>query len=56
MNNKEDFLSKILKRGSFLLIKTRENIYSNTSLMNSFLEELENLLQLGFNNIEIGWS
>ncbi len=57
MNNKEDFLSKILKRGSFfLLIKPGENIYSNTSIRNSFLEELESLVQLGLKNIEIGWS
>ena len=57
MNNKEDFLSEILKRGSFfLLIKPGENIYSNTSIRNSFLEELESLVQLGLKNIEIGWS
>jgi len=57
MNNKEDFLSEILKRGSFfLLIKPRENIYSNTSLRNSLLEELESLVQLGLKNLEISWS
>ena len=57
MNNKEDFLYEILKRGSFfLLIKPGENIYSNTSIRNSFLEELESLVQLGLKNIEIGWS
>ena len=57
MSNKEDFLLEILKRGSFfLLIKPGENIYSNTSIRNSFLEELESLVQLGLKNIEIGWS
>ncbi|MBO8218434.1 bifunctional 4-hydroxy-2-oxoglutarate aldolase/2-dehydro-3-deoxy-phosphogluconate aldolase [Prochlorococcus marinus] len=57
MNNKEDFLSEILKRRSFfLLIKPVENIYSNTSIRNSFLEELEILVKLGLKNIEIGWS
>jgi len=57
MNNKEDFLSEILKRRSFfLLIKPVENIYSNTSIRNSFFEELESLVKLGLKNIEIGWS
>ena len=57
MNNKEDFLSEILKRGSFfLLLKPEENIYSNTLIRNSFLEELEILVELGLKNIEIGWS
>ena len=57
MNNKEDSFSKILKKGSFfLLIKPEENIYSNTSLRNSFFKELESLVKLGLKNIEISWS
>ena len=56
MNNKEDFLSEILQRESFFTINPVENIYSNTSIRNSFLEELESLVQLGLKNIEIGWS
>ena len=57
MNNKEDSFSDILKTESFfLLIKPEDNIYSNTSIRNSFFEELENLVKLGFKNIEISWS
>ena len=57
MNNKGDFFSEILKTDSFfLLIKPEDNIYSNTSIRNSFFEELENLVKLGLKNIEISWS
>jgi len=48
MNNKEDSFSECLKIDSFfLLIKPEDNIYSNTSIRNSFFEELENLVKLG---------
>ena len=57
MNNKEDSFSEFLKTESFfLLIKPEDNIYSNTSIRNSFFEELENLEKLGLKNIEISWS
>jgi len=57
MNNKEDSFSVYLKNESFfLLIKPEDNIYSNTSIRNSFFEELENLIKLGLKNIEISWS
>ena len=57
MNNKEDSLSEILKKESFfLLIKPEDNIYSNTSIRNSFFKELESLVKLGLKNIEISWS
>jgi len=57
MNNKEDSFSDYLKIESFfLLIKPEDNIYSNTSIKNSFFEELENLVKLGLKNIEISWS
>ena len=57
MNKKEDSFSEILKKGSFfLLIKPENNIYSNTFIRNSFLEELESLVKLGLNNVEISWS
>ena len=57
MNNKEDSFSEFLKAESFfLLIKPEDNIYSNTSIRNSFFEELENLVKLGLKNIEISWS
>ena len=57
MNNKEDSFSEYLKIESFfLLIKPEDNIYSNTSIRNSFFEELENLVKLGLKNIEISWS
>jgi len=43
MNNKEDSFSEFLKNESFfLLIKPEDNFYSNTSIRNSFFEELEN--------------
>ena len=57
MNSKEDSFSEYLKIESFfLLIKPEDNIYSNTSIRNSFFEELGNLVKLGLNNIEIGCS
>ena len=57
MNNKEDSFSDFLKMESFfLLIKPEDIIYSNTSIRNSFFEELENLVKLGLKNIEISWS
>ena len=57
MNNKKDSFSELLKMQSFfLLIKPEDNIYSNTSIRNSFFEELENLVKLGLKNIEISWS
>ena len=57
MNNKKDSFSEFLKRGSFfLLVKPEDNIYSNSSLRNSFFEELESLIKLGLKNIEISWS
>ena len=57
MNNKEDSFSELLKKESFfLLIKPEDDIYSNTSIRNSFFEELENLIKLGLKNIEISWS
>ena len=57
MNNKEDSFSELLKTESFfLLIKPEDNIYSNTSIRNSFFEELDRLIKLGLKNIEISWS
>jgi len=57
MNNKKDSFSEFLKKDSFfLLIKLEDNIYSNTSIRNSFFAELENLVKLGLKNIEISWS
>jgi len=57
MNNKEDSFSEFLNKDSFfLLIKPEENIYSSTSLRNSFFKELESLVKLGLKNIEISWS
>ena len=57
MNNKEDSFSEFLKTDSFfLLIKPEDNIYSNTSIRNSFFEELGSLIKLGLKNIEISWS
>jgi len=57
MNNKGDSFSEYLKIESFfLLIKPEDNIYSNTSIRNSFFAELENLVKLGLKNIEISWS
>jgi len=57
MNIKEDsFYDLLLKESFFLLIKPEDNIYSNTSIRNSFFEELERLVKLGLKNIEISWS
>ncbi len=57
MNFKEDSFSDLLLRDSFfLLIKPEDNIYSNTSIRNSFFKELERLVKLGLKNIEISWS
>jgi len=57
MNNKKDSFSEFLKTESFfLLIKPEDNIYSNTSIRNSFFEELGSLVKLGLKNIEISWS
>jgi len=57
MNIKEEFFLELPKKESFfLLIKPEDNIYSNTSIRNSFFEELENLVKLGLKNIEISWS
>jgi len=57
MNIKEDSFSDLLLKDSiFLLIKPEDNIYSNTSIKNSFFKELESLVKLGLKNIEIGWS
>ncbi len=57
MYTKQDSFSELLKTESFfLLIKPEDNIYSNTSIRNSFLEELESLVKLGLKNIEISWS
>jgi len=57
MDIKEDSFSDLpLKESFFLLIKPEDNIYSNTSIRNSFFEELENLVKLGLKNIEISWS
>jgi len=57
MNIKEDSLSDLLLRDSFfLLIKPEDNIYLNTSIRNSFFEELGSLVKLGLKNIEISWS
>jgi len=57
MNIKEDsFSDLLLKESFFLLLKPEDNIYSNTSIRNSFFEELGSLVKLGLKNIEIRWS
>jgi len=57
MNKKKDSFSGLLKKESFfLLIKPEDDIYSNTSIRNSFFEELESLIKLGLKNVEISWS
>ena len=57
MNVKEDsFSDLLLKESFFLLIKPEDTIYSNSSLRNSFFEELDRLVKLGLKNIEISWS
>ena len=51
MNKKEDSFSNLMKTESFfLLIKPEDNLYSNSSIRNSFFEELESLVKLGLNN------
>ena len=57
MNIKEDsFSDLLLKESFFLLVKPEDNIYSDTSIKNSFFEELGILVKLGLKNIEISWS
>ena len=57
MNFKKDsFSDLLLKESFFLLVKPEDNIYSNTSIRNSFFEELGSLVKLGLKNIEISWS
>ena len=57
MNIKDDsFSDLLLKESFFLLVKPEDNIYSNTSIRNSFFEELGSLIKLGLKNIEISWS
>jgi len=57
MNIKEDSFSDLMLKDSFfLLVKPEDNIYSNTSIRNSFFEELGSLVKLGLKNIEISWS
>jgi len=57
MNIKEDSLSDLLlKESFFLLVKPEDNIYSNSSIRNSFFEELGSLVKLGLKNVEISWS
>jgi len=57
MNIKEDsFSDLLLKESFFLLLKPEDNIYLNTSIRNSFFEELGSLVKLGLKNIEISWS
>ena len=57
MDIKEDsFSDLLLKESFFLLIKPEDTIYSNSSIRNSFFEELDNLVKLGLKNIEISWS
>jgi len=57
MNIKEDsFSDLLLKESFFLLVKPEDNIYSNTSIRNTFFEELRILVKLGLKNIEISWS
>jgi len=57
MGIKEDSFSDLLLKDSFfLLIKPEDNFYSNTSIRNSFFEELESLIKLRLKNIEISLS
>ena len=57
MDIKEDsFSDLLLKESFFLLIKPEDTIYSNTSIRDTFFEELESLVKLGLKNIEISWS
>ena len=54
--SEDSFCDLPLKESFFLLIKPEDNSYSNTSIRNSFFEELESLVKLGLKNIEISWS
>ena len=54
--DKDSFFDLLLKESFFLLVKPKDNIYSNTSIRNSFFEELGSLVKLGLKNIEISWS
>jgi len=57
MNIKEDsFSDLLLKESFFLLVKPEDNIYSDTSIRNTFFDELGSLEKLGLKNIEISWS
>ena len=57
MNIKVDSFTNLpLKESFFLLVKPGYNIYSNTSIRNSFFEELGCLVKSGLKNIEISWS
>jgi 2-dehydro-3-deoxyphosphogluconate aldolase/(4S)-4-hydroxy-2-oxoglutarate aldolase len=57
MNINEGSFSDLLEEEPFfLMLKPRDNIYSNTSIRNSLFEELESLVKLGLKNIEIRWS
>ena len=55
-NTKDSFSDLLLKESFFLLLKPEVTIYSNTSIRNSFFDELETLVNSGLKNIEIGWS
>ena len=57
MDIREDsFCDLPLKESFFLLIKPEDTIFLDTSIRNSFFEELESLVKLGLKNIEISWS
>ena len=57
MDIREDsFCDLALKESFFLLIKPEDTIFLDTSIRNSFFEELESLVKLGLKNIEISWS
>ena len=53
---KDSFSDLVLKESFFLLIKPEDTIFLDTSIRNSFFEELESLVKLGLKNIEISWS
>ena len=54
--NEGSFSDLLEEEPFFLMLKPRDNIYSNTSIKDSLFEELESLVKLGLNNIEISWS
>ena len=57
MDIKEDSFSDLpLKESFFLLVKPKDNIYSDTSIRNTFFDELGSLEKLGLKNLEISWS